>query len=276
MKMKISALLTALIALILMTCLSGVQGQYTMPSSGYPTTTPSATQKIDQYSQYYAMNTGPAPSTHVGAPQQLEIAGNMPTTVYFSNQMQAVPFSRYQSSSTYSGNNSLWIKGATDWSQYATVPLGATVSLIAISPTEGSGTLNLVDSDGKTYSYNYYFYTNSQLTFYADSPGRHTLSFVAGGVASNPVVVDVTGTVTMTYNPTSNYYPPLTNNPADYLGGYYPGNYVPRVSYGPQAALDNAATNKQYQKMFGSGYNYYNGDNPYAWDYGTYQWLNTP
>ena len=80
----------------------------------------------------------------------------------------------------------------------------------------------------------------------------------------------------MTYTPTGNYYPPMTNNPVDYLGGYYPGNYVPRVSYGPQAALDNAAANKEYQKKFGSVYNYYNGDNPYAWDYLTHQWLNYP
>ncbi len=264
MKMKISRLLTALLALVLMACLSGVQAQYTTPSSGYSTATPSATtaQNTDQYSQYYTMNTGTAPSFHIGAPQQFDIAGNTPATLYFSNQMQAVPFARYQSSPTYSGNNSLWIKGATDWSQYAVVPMGSTVSLLAVSPIEGSGTLNLVDSDGKSYSYNYFFYANSQLTFYADSPGRHTLSFVVGGISSNPVVIDVTGTVTMTYNPatnpTSNYYPPTLN---------YPGYYEPYSINGPQAALDLADANKAYQKMFG---NYYNGD----WYYGVYAWLN--
>jgi hypothetical protein len=267
MKTKISRLLTALLALILMTCLSGVQGQYTMPSSGYSVATPSVTQNTDQYSQYYTLNKGPTPSAHIGAPQQFEIAGNMPTTVYFSNQMQAVPFSRYQSSPVYSGNNSLWIKGAMDWSQYATVPLGANVSLLTISPIEGSGTLNLVDSDGKTYSYNYFFYNNSQLTFYADSPGRHTLYFVVGGISSNPVVIDVTGTVTMTYNPISNYYPPASNYYPPTSN--YPGYYEPYSYNGPQAALDLADANKAYQKLYG---NYYQGD----WNYGIYPWLNSP
>jgi hypothetical protein len=62
------------------------------------------------------------------------------------------------------------------------------------------GILNLVDANGQTYSYNYFFYPNtSRLTFFADTPGRHTMSFAVGGISSNPVVIDVTGTVTMTY-----------------------------------------------------------------------------
>lgn len=258
--MKISRLLPILLVLILSTCLSGVQGQYTMPISGYSAATPSATQSTGQNAQYYTMNTGSVPSAHVGVPQQFEIAGNIPTTAYFGNQMQAVPFSRYQSSPSYLENNSLWIRSAKDWSQYASVPLGANVSLLAISPTEGSGTFNLVDSDGKTFSYSYFIYNNSQLTFYADSPGRHILSFVIGGHSSNPVVIDVTGTVTMTYNPTSNYYPPISN---------YPGYYEPYSYNGPQAALDLAVANKAYQKLYG---NYYDGD----WRYGIYAWLNAP
>jgi hypothetical protein len=195
--MKISRLFTALLALILLACLSGVQGQYTTSSTG------SAAQSTPEYSQFYTMPTGPAPSAHISAPQQFEIAGSTPSTIYFSNQMQSVPYSQYQSNPTYAGTNSLWIKGAQDWSQYATVPMGAIVSLLAISPTGGSGTLNFVDADGQTYSYNYFFYPNSLFTFYADKPGRHMISFVINGKASNQVIIDVTGT----YTP-NNYLPP--------------------------------------------------------------------
>jgi hypothetical protein len=132
--MKKCRLIIVLLALVLLACLSGVQGQYATPSNGNMATAKNASS---QYSQYYTMNDGIVPSTHIGVPQQIEIAGNMPMTVYFSNQMQAVPFTQYQSTPTYSESNSLWAKGSTDWSQYVAVPVGANVSLLAISPKGG-------------------------------------------------------------------------------------------------------------------------------------------
>ena len=265
-----------MLTLVLLACLSGVQGQYNnvatvgysgqhnISTVGHPVAASNALQTTAQYTQFYSMNTGSTPSARVGAPQQYYLTENMPAKVYFGNQMQLVPFSQYQSSPTYGGSNSLWIKGATAWSQYAIVPMGSNVPLLAISPMGGgSGLLNIVDSNGQTYSYNYFFYPDSQLSFYADTPGRHTLTLVIGNVTSNPVVIDVAGTLTMTYNPTgqtSNYYPPISN---------YPGYYEPYYYNGPQAALDLADANKAYQKMFG---NYYNGN----WYYGTYNWLNSP
>ncbi len=105
--------------------------------------------------------------------------------------MQPVPYSQYQSSPAYTGANSLWIKGSTAWTQYAEVPQGATLSLFAISPTGGSGSLTFVDSDGQIYSHNYIFYPNSLSTFYAGTIGRHTLSFAINGQSSNQVVIDV-------------------------------------------------------------------------------------
>jgi hypothetical protein len=264
---KMYRIFQALMALILLACLSGVQGQYNTSTIGYPATAPNTAQvtaQYAQYSQYYTMNTGTAPSAHISVPQPYDITGNVPTTVYFSNQMQPVPFSQYQSNPTYSGSNSLWIKGTTAWSQYAVVPVGANVSLLAISPTGGSGVLNFVDSNGQTYSYNYFFYPVSQLNFYADTPGRHTISFVVGGITSNPVVIDVTGTMTMTYAPTNSYYPPISS---------YPSYYSPinPISYNdPQAALELADLNKAYQKAYG---NYYDNS---AWYYYAYSWLNAP
>jgi hypothetical protein len=226
MAMKIYRLFSALLAIIVIACLFEVQGQfqeqYVTPSSGYSTAAPSAAQNPLQYSQFYTRTTGSAPSNPIGAPQQFEIAGNMPSTVYLGEQMQSVPYSQYLSYPAYTGANSLWIRGATAWTQYAVVPQGATVSLFAISPTGGSGSLTFVDSDGQTYSHNYFFYPNSLLTFYADTIGRHTLSFAINGQASNIVVIDVVGGT----------YTQPSNNPENYPGyypwdysGYYPGYY---------------------------------------------------
>ena len=257
-------LLSALLAFILLACLSGVQGQIAAQVNG-SSATPSIAQSTSQYSQFYTALTGSVPNSHILPPVQFNLTGKTPASVYFGIQMQQVPYSTYQS--TASGN-ALWIQGATDWSQYAVVPQGSMVSLLAISPG-GSGNLILVDASGQNHSY--FFYPVSQLGFYADVPGRHVLSFIAGGVASNPVIIDVSGTVTMTYNPTSNYYPPETNNPVKSLESY-PGYNVPFDGNAPQAALDNAAANKANQKMFGN----YDINNPYAWDYGSYQWMNSP
>ncbi len=146
-----------------------------------------------RYSEYYAMQSEPAPAYHISFPVQYDITGNAPTTVYFSNQMQPVPFAQYQSSPAYNVSNSLWIKGSSNWTQYAAVPLGSTVSLIAISPAGGSGNLVLTDAGSQISNYNYYFHPSSQLTFYAYKPGRHTLSFTTGGMASNTVMIDVAG-----------------------------------------------------------------------------------
>jgi hypothetical protein len=213
--MKFYRLFSTFLAIIVLACLFGVQGQIQVAPS---TTAPSATQNPAQFSQYYTMTSGPAPSNPIGAPQQFEIVG-MPSTVYLGEQMQSVPYSQYQSSPTYTGANSLWIKGATTWTQYAVVPQGATVSLLAISPAGGSGFLA---SDGQTDSNNYVFYPSSLLTFYAGTIGRHTLSFAINGQSSNQVVLDVVvGTYTQPSTNPENYpenYP--ENDP-----GYYPGDY---------------------------------------------------
>ena len=261
--MKTNRLLSTLLAFVLLACLSGVQGQYVTPLSSSSTS-----PGTSQYSQFYTALTGSVPNSHILPPVQFNLTGKTPANVYFGTQMQQVPYSTYQS--TASGN-ALWIQGATDWSQYAAVPQRTMVSLLAISPSEGSGNLILVDSSGQNYTYSYFFYPASQLGFYADAPGRYTLSFIVGGSTSNPVIIDVSGTVTISYNPTANYYPPSTNNPAKSLGSYS-GYDVPFDSNAPQAALDYKAANRANQKVFDN----YNSGNPFAWDYGTNQWLNSP
>lgn len=176
-----------------MACVFGAQGQYSTQTTATPA------------NQYYTMPTGPAPSTHISAPTQVNVASAVPANLYLGTQNQEVPYSEYTSNPVNAGINSLWIQGTTSWTQYATVPQGASVSLIAISTTGGSGYLSEMHPDGTMSSSNLYFYPgSSNMNFYADSIGRHVLSFVINGKMSNTVIIDVTGT----YVPPSNYLPP--------------------------------------------------------------------
>ncbi|MDD1758416.1 MAG: cupredoxin family copper-binding protein [Methanotrichaceae archaeon] len=169
-----------------------------------PTLSPLASTKASKsaaskYSEYYNNLTGPAPSAHVSAPAEYNVTNNTPNVVYFAQQ-QAVPYSTYQSNPTYASSNSLWIEGTTNWTQYAAIPQDTTVSLVAVSPTGGSGYLTDNEPTGLKYSQNFFFYPDSQQTFYADKIGRHILTFTIGNQISNPVVVDVIG------NPYLDYY----------------------------------------------------------------------
>ncbi len=195
--MKRIRLLGILLISIFICTICGL-GQYSTPT-GYSTSAPVTTSPSFDYSQYYTMGTGSAPSYHVSTPVTAT-AVSMPTTVYLSNQMQPVSLDTYRSSAP---SNTLWIQGTNSWSQYASVPQGATVPLLAITSSPGNGYLTFVDASGQTYSYNYYFYPSSSLTFYADLPGRHILSFTVNGVTSNQVIIDVVGQ----YAP-NNYLPP--------------------------------------------------------------------
>ena len=193
-----NSLISVLLALILLTCTLGVQalGQNQMVS---------ATSKVDvsQYSQYYSMPQGSAPKTHIVAPEKFDINGKEPTSIYFSYQQQAVPYSQYQTYATYTSGNSLWIQGAASWTQYVAVPQGSSLSLLAISSTGGNGYLYEIYPDGHLVKNNYYFYPGyNQINFYADSVGQHILLFAIDNEISNAVVINVVA-----------YYPPVPPNP---------------------------------------------------------------
>lgn len=124
LNMKSYKLFQALLALILLACLIGAQGQYNSSTvgysgqyntqtTGYSTAALNSSPAAAQYSQFYTMNAGSVPGNPTGAPQKYNISSNAPATVYFSNQMQPVPFSQYRSNPTYGGSNSLWIEGST-------------------------------------------------------------------------------------------------------------------------------------------------------------------
>ncbi len=194
--MKIHGLFQALLALVLLACAFGAQGQYSMPTSGYSTAAPT---------NQYAATTGSAPSTHISAPVHIDLIGKIPTILSLGTQNQEVPYSEYMSNPANAGIVSLWAQSGTRWVQTTTVSQGASVSLIAISATGGSGYLNEMHPDGTMSSSNLYFYPgSSEMNFYADAIGRHILSIVINGKTSNTVIIDVTGT----YVPPRNYLPP--------------------------------------------------------------------
>ena len=201
-------------ALILILCLSGVQAQYSTPTSMYPAGTsypdyPETQSAVAQYSQYYTMPGGQFAGTHIIAPEDFDITGNTPTDLYFGTQQQAVPYSQYQTYATYAKSNSLWIQGATSWTQYAVVPQGAFLALIATSTTEGNGILYEIKPNGLLEKDGYYFFPYNRIGFFADQLGRHILLTQINGVVSNPVIIDV-----VPYSQLIPYYPPSYYVPA--------------------------------------------------------------
>ncbi len=157
---------------------------------------PSAGQNQNQnavlkYSQYYKI-TPQAPNKPLTSPTQYQLSQE-PTTLYFggSGSQKAVSYSQYQSYAMYTGQNSLWIQGPSSWTQYAAVPQGSSLSLLATTPSEGYGYLYEIYPDGTLDKEGYYFYPYDQIGFYADQVGEHLLMFVINGQPSNVVVIDV-------------------------------------------------------------------------------------
>lgn len=201
---------------------------------------PSYSASDSMYSQYYTMYSGPAPKDHIKAPKKGELKDKTPATVYFSYQMQAVPYAQYQTYATYTGGNSLWIQGSSSWTQYAKVPQGSSLSLMATSSTGGNGNLFEINPDGNLYKNTFNFYPGyNQIDFYADTIGPHILLFVINSQVSNSVVIDV---VPYTYTPpyVQPYTPPY-QNPVS-IQPYPDGTILPPDSTPITTTGDSTAT----------------------------------
>ena len=147
--------LKVLLALILTACLSGAYEYPSVPTTAYPSYMPgfdSDQSSASQYSDYYTIPESPYQGTHLIEPEEFELKGNTPTTLYYGDRQQAVPYSSYQALPAATGNT-LWLQGSTSWSQYAVVPQGAFLSLIAISPGGGKGYLQEMKPDGRSIKY---------------------------------------------------------------------------------------------------------------------------
>jgi len=162
-------------------------GQSAATASNLPSTQSSAIQK---FSQYYR-STSEAPKDQLTSPTKIDLKGMEPATLYFGSTQKAVPYSQYQTYALTTGTNSLWIQGASSWTQYAMVPQGSMLTMITMSPTGGQGSLYEVYPDGTLDTNGYYFYPYNQIGFYADQVGEHQLFFNIDGQPSNVIVIDV-------------------------------------------------------------------------------------
>jgi hypothetical protein len=204
---------------------------------------PSSSTSDSFYSQYFWSYKGSTPKKHIDSPKKHVIVDSLPTTVYFSYQMQAVPYTQYQSNAAYTGENSLWIQGSSSWSQYAKVPQWSGLSLLATSSQGGKGYLYEITPDGKLSKESFYFFPgSSQIDFYADTTGQHVLLFIIGGQVSNAIVIDVVNAYQPTYPTTPSYplaqtVPPTTTAPP--ATGDTPVTIVSQGMRGYQVFLDN-------------------------------------
>ena len=190
----------------------GQSGDDHASSGGYSATYSATSATFSQYSQYFTMSKGSNPKTHIDAPKKQDIKGKIPTTVYFSYQMHAMPYSQYQTYTTYTGGNSLWIQGSTSWTQYAAIPEGASLSILASSSAGGSGYLYEIMPGGQlTKNYYSFFPGYNQINFYADTVGQHILLFAIGDQVSNSIVINVLAN-----------QPSIYNQPPSYPQQYYP------------------------------------------------------
>lgn len=99
-----------------------------------------------------------------------------------------------QSYATQAAGYLLRIDGDAGWTKHIDITEGETVSLIVLSPVEGSGYLNEIYPDGRVSRSNHYFQRYDRLIFRADAVGQHILYYVIGDKASDAVVIDVSGT----------------------------------------------------------------------------------
>jgi hypothetical protein len=157
----------------------------TGPSGSYPATGSQGQQSesLAMYQEFYDMGQGTQGMTAT-APTQFQIYGAEPTYLILNGQ--STPYN-----AAYVPTNSFWIQGRTSWTQYMKCPLNARFRMLAYS--QGGPTTVVEDyPNGYQMVNKYNFYPGyTQLIFWADMVGRHTLRFYNRGQSSNPVIVDV-------------------------------------------------------------------------------------
>ena len=156
---------------------------------------------VQRFSQYY-VSASEEPADQLTAPSRVDLSDVEPTTLYFGSAQKAVSYDQYQTYALSTGTDSLWISGASSWTQYAVVPLGSQLNMIAIAPSSGHGQLYEIYPDGSLSKNSYTFYTYNQIGFYADKVGEHQLFFNIAGQPSNVIVIDVTP-YQQTYHPSN-------------------------------------------------------------------------
>jgi hypothetical protein len=155
-------------------------------SRGYSSTT------FSPFREYYTTSGAPVVDGIISNPAKFDITKKTPSRIYYGTG-QGLPYSQY-SSMAPSKTNDLWVKGATNWTQYVVSPVGTWLQLVANVPVGGPGGFyemiqtDTTSSKYKTYQFNKGYNT---MDFNAGQVGRHTLYFVVDNQPSNVVVVDV-------------------------------------------------------------------------------------
>lgn len=164
---------------------SAVRRQAQTTASLYPGQT-----DLQKFSSYYSMESSEF-DAQLTSPAKIEFDEVAPETIYFGSAQKALPYSQYQSYATSTGANSLWISGSSSWTQYAVIPIGSYLNIIATTARGGYGYLYEIYPDGKLDKSAYSFYPYTQLGFYAGKPGEHQLFFNIDGQPSNVIVIYV-------------------------------------------------------------------------------------
>ncbi|NMB86524.1 MAG: hypothetical protein GYA29_09865 [Methanothrix sp.] len=150
-----------------------------------------SSQTYSFFSEFY-INTS-MPLVGGFTPVKVDVTHKTPSKVYFGSGRE-VTFTQYQSAVASTRSNELWIQKGADWSQYAIVPAGTGLQLIAFAPLGGQADyyeVTQTDSAGITSKrVNFYSGYNS-INYAADKVGRHILVFVINNQPSNAVIVDV-------------------------------------------------------------------------------------
>ena len=170
--------------------LGQVSGQISSQVSSQSPGQASSQIALQKFSQYYH-TTSEAPEDQLTAPTKINLNGEEPAMLYFGSTQKAVPYAQYQTYALSTGTNSLWISGATSWTQYAMVPLGSMLNMITMSPAGGYGYLYEIYPDGSLDKNSFYLDPYNQIGFYADELGQHQLFFNIAGQPSNVIVIDV-------------------------------------------------------------------------------------
>jgi hypothetical protein len=145
---------------------------------------------LEKFSTYYSMEAAES-ETQLTSPAEIDFNAVAPETIYLGSAQKALPYSQYQSFATSTGANSLWIAGSSSWTQYAVVPIGSNLNMIATTANGGYGYLYQIYPDGKLDKRANSFYPFTQLGFYAGKLGEHQLFFNIDGQPSNVIVIYV-------------------------------------------------------------------------------------
>ncbi len=152
----------------------------------------SVTQNIDQSA---TSGDGWKPKRHYYPEHVDHLDRFMP--VYYGGLF--MPLANFQ----VAGGYYLWIESSAGLIQYASIPQGSSIPLVAYSSVAAPGIVfDFYPADGSNqgfyiqYPYNFYAGYN-QLTFSGEKAGRHVLSFVVDGQLSNSITIDVIGGYTV-------------------------------------------------------------------------------